>query len=101
MADDRLTAEHAEIAENTERFSRRSRRLMWVSSHALRSARILLEARENFARAFTELLVVRHFVSELPRFRFPRQVVVRHGDVEPRRGHHAAPFGDELLAPGN
>ena len=51
------------------------------------------------ARPLAELLVVGDLLGELPRFRLARQVVVRHRDVEPRRGDLPPPFGDVLLAP--
>src|SRR5882672_10210380 len=57
-----------------------------------------LQSAEQLARAFRELLVAAHFLGVLPRFCLSRQIEVRHGRVEQRRGDHAAAGAQLLLA---
>src|SRR5476649_1239326 len=61
--------------------------------------RLLPQARQDLLRALAELLVGRDFLGERPRFGRLRQVVVRDGDVEPRRRQHAASLRDVARAP--
>src|SRR4051812_4346180 len=63
-----------------------------------RSSWLVRETRQDLLRALAELLIIDHLARVLPGLRGVRQVVVRDGDVEPRRCQVAAALGDVLLA---